>query len=66
VAHDKDVEHGGRYDARAAAIHVWSHHWQHPATREESTIIGTFYVRWDEPCLWQIETKDGFTLEDLR
>jgi hypothetical protein len=35
-ANDHDVEKGGRYDARSAAINIWSHHWAHPATREES------------------------------
>jgi hypothetical protein len=44
LAHAHDVERGGRYDARSAAIIVWSHHWAHPATREESETIGTFYV----------------------
>ena len=41
-----DVEQGGHYDARSAAINVWSHYWLHPAAREESDIIGIFYVRW--------------------
>ena len=26
-AHEHDVERGGRYDARSAAINLWSHHW---------------------------------------
>jgi hypothetical protein len=61
-----DVEQGGRYDARSAAITVWSHHWLHPATREESEILGTFYVRWaDPPVLSAIECDEGFGLEDL-
>jgi hypothetical protein len=61
-----DVEQGGRYDARSAAINVWSHHWLYNATREESEVIGTFYVRWgDAPALWAIETDEGFSLEDL-
>lgn len=61
-----DVEKGGRYDARSAAVNVWSHHWLYDATRAESEIIGTFYVRWtDPPTLWEIETKEGFSLEDL-
>jgi hypothetical protein len=60
------VEKGGRYDARSAAINVWPHHWQHPATREESDLMGTFYCHWGEPpALWQIETDEGFSLEDL-
>jgi hypothetical protein len=64
-AHAHDVEQGGYYDARSAAINVWSHHWAHPATREESETIGTFYVHWEPPALWEIETDEGFSLEDL-
>lgn len=64
-AHAHDVERGGRYDARSAAINLWSHHWAHPATREESETIGTFYFHWDPPALWEIETDEGFTLENL-
>jgi hypothetical protein len=52
-----DVEKGGRYDARSAAIILWSHHWLHPATREESETIGSFYFRWgDTPTRWEIES----------
>jgi hypothetical protein len=64
-AHAHDVENGGRYDARSAAMNVWSHHWQHPATREASETLGTFYVHWKPPELWGIETDDAFSLEDL-
>jgi hypothetical protein len=65
-AHEHDVEKGGRYDARSAAVNIWSHHWLHPATREESEIVGTFYFHWaPTPTLWQIETDEGFALEDL-
>ena len=64
-AHAHDVEQGGRDDARSAAINVWSHHWTHPATHEESETIGTFYVHWDPPVLDVIETDEGFGLEDL-
>jgi hypothetical protein len=61
-----DVEAGGRYDARAAAVNLWTHHWRHPATKEASELLGTFYVRWtDPPTLWQIETDEGFGLADL-
>jgi hypothetical protein len=48
-AHAHDVDRGGRYDARSAAINVWSHHWAHPATKAESDLIGSFYVRWTDP-----------------
>jgi hypothetical protein len=65
-AHEHDVEKGGRYDARSAAVNIWSHHWQHPATMEASDTIGTFYFRWgDTPVLWAMETDEGFSLEDL-
>jgi hypothetical protein len=65
-AHDHDVEQGGRYDARSAAINVWSPHWLNDATREESETIGSFYFRWgDTPALWEIETDEDFGLEDL-
>jgi hypothetical protein len=61
-----DVEQGGRYDARSAAIILWSHHWLNVATREESETLGSFYVRWtDPPVLWEIETDEGFSLKDL-
>src|SRR5919108_6371380 len=64
-AHAHDVERGGRYDARSAAINLWSHHWAHDATRAESDVLGTFYVRWDPPRVWLIEAEAGFGLEDL-
>jgi hypothetical protein len=65
-AHAHDVDQGGRYDARSAAINLWSHHWQHPATHHDSALLGTFYVVWGEaPRLWEIETEAGFSLEDL-
>jgi hypothetical protein len=65
-AHAHDVEKGGRYDARSAAINVWSYHWLTPATRYDSELIGSFDVRWHEvPVLWQIECDEGFSLEDL-
>ena len=61
-----DVERGGCYDARSAAIILWSHHWLHPATRDESGTIGSFYFHWgDTPALWEIETDEGFSLKDL-
>jgi hypothetical protein len=65
-AREHDVEKGGRYDARAACILCWFHHWLHPATREESETIGSFYFRWgDTPALWEIERDEGFSLDDL-
>lgn len=66
VARAEDVEQGGRYDARSAAINVYTHPWTTDTLRAESTCMGTFYVRWDDtPGLWAIETDEGFSLEDL-
>lgn len=64
--HDHDVEQGGRDDARGTVINMWLYHWAHPATHEASGTIGTFSVHWDPPALSEIETDDGFALEDLR
>ena len=61
-----DVEQGGRYDRRGAAINVWSHPWTTDATRHDSETIGTFSVRWaDDNCLYQIACDAGFDLADL-
>jgi hypothetical protein len=61
-----DVEKGGRYDRRAAAINVWSHAWTTDATRHDSDTIGTFYVCWgDDNCLYRIECDPTFALADL-
>jgi hypothetical protein len=60
-----DVDKGGHYDARSAAINVWSHHWLHPATHAESDTIGSFYFHWEPPVLWEIECDEGFNLDDL-
>lgn len=50
-ANAEDVEKGGRYDVRGGVIHVWSHHWVHRATREESEMMGSFYLHIGENCL---------------
>ena len=66
AARQRDVEKGGRYDARRNAINVWSHPWTSRALREESTIIGTFYCTRGAPNrIYQLEIDMGFTLDDL-
>jgi hypothetical protein len=82
-ANEHDVEKGGIYDARSAAIDlrtspwtalkVWTEPWPDDIPREpwpdpepDSTTKGTFYAHWaPTPMLYQIETDEGFTLEDL-
>ncbi len=44
-----DVERGGIYDARSAAINVWSHPWTSPEDLAASEIVGTIYVEWRTP-----------------
>jgi hypothetical protein len=46
VVNAEDVEQGGRGDARSGAIHVRSHHCVHPATRDESEMLGSFCVNY--------------------
>jgi hypothetical protein len=61
-----DVEKGGRYAQRGAAIIVWSHAWTTAATRHDSDILGTFYVHWaDENAIYRIDCEAGFDLADL-
>lgn len=66
TANAEDVEQGGRYDARSAAINIWSHSWINEATRHDSETIGTFYFKWaDKNYLYMIECDEGFSLDDL-
>lgn len=69
VARREDVEWGGRYDARWAAINLWTQPWPQgclsPLTGE-STLVGTWYFQGGTaPCLWQISTDAEATLTDL-
>ena len=66
LAHAEDVEKGGRYDARSAAINIYTHSWTTPWDRNETTIMGTLYCAWaDENRICKIELDEGFSLEDL-
>jgi hypothetical protein len=64
-AQQEDVETGGRYDWRGGVLDVWSHPWSTQALRDESTLVGSFYVNWLTERLSQIEWDDGFELADL-
>jgi hypothetical protein len=66
AAERADVEPGGRYDRRGAAMLVWSHAWTTEATRYDSDILGTFYVHWaEENAIYRIACEAGFDLADL-
>jgi len=61
-----DVDTGGRYDRRGAAINVGSHPWTTAATRDDSETIGTFSVQWaDNNGIYRIACAAGFDLADL-
>jgi hypothetical protein len=64
-ARQDDVDQGGRYKAGDGAVHVWSHPWRTQALREESALVGSFYVNWQSERLAQIEWDEGFELADL-
>jgi hypothetical protein len=63
LARAQDVDAGGRYDSRSAAILLWSHPWHRPELKYDSAIIGTWYVRWDTSYLTCIECEAGFDLD---
>jgi len=66
LARQEDVEEGGRYDARSAAINMYTHPWTTEMMPSESTIMGTFYASWGEDNhSWKIEIDEGFSMEDL-
>ena len=53
---DLDVDKGGRYDARSAAINVWSRDWGTHEDKALSQILVTLYFAWgNRPRLWAIE-----------
>jgi hypothetical protein len=66
LAYEEDVERGGRYDGRSGAINVYTQPWETEMMRLESTLMGTFSAVWGQGNqIWQIETEEGFSLDDL-
>jgi hypothetical protein len=64
-ANEHKVGQGEHYNARSAAINVWSHYWVYLATTVGSETIGTFYLHWESPALWESETDACLALDDL-
>jgi hypothetical protein len=65
-----DVERGGQYDARSAAINVWSKPWSTPELRQASKIVGTIFLAWHTPhqdlaTITELHVEAGFTLADV-
>ena len=63
LARAKDVDAGGRYDGRSAAILLWSHPWHRPELQYDSEVIGTWYFRWDTYHLTCIACEAGCDLD---
>jgi hypothetical protein len=69
-ARTHDVERGGAYDARSAAINVWSCLWDTPEHRQASELIGTVYIVWNTPhadltTIIQLNVEQGWKLADV-
>jgi hypothetical protein len=69
-ARGHDVERGGQYDARSAAINIWSHSWRTPELRQSSTLVGSIYLAWAVPhpelaTVVEIHVEAGYALSDL-
>jgi hypothetical protein len=65
-----DVERLGVYDARSAAINVWSCPWTTPELRQASDLVGTIYLAWHAPhpdhvTITELHVEAGFTLADV-
>ena len=41
LACTEDVDAGGRYDARSAAINIWSHSWINEPCASRKLVLGT-------------------------
>jgi hypothetical protein len=69
-ARGHDVERGGQYDARSAAVNIWSHSWRTPELRQSSDLIGSIYLAWNTPhpdlvTIVELHVEAGFTLSDV-
>jgi hypothetical protein len=69
-ARGHDVERGGQYDARSAAINIWSHSWTTPELRQASELVGTIYLAWNSPhpdlaTITELHVEAGFALSDV-
>jgi hypothetical protein len=61
-AHEDDVDKGGHYDARPAAINIRSHRWHHPRHTRSQRSSGVPISRGTR--LGENETDEGFSLDD--
>ena len=60
-----DVTKGGRCVTGGAAINVWTHPWN-MKMMQESSIMGTFYLRFaDRIGIARVLCEEGFSLDDL-
>jgi hypothetical protein len=60
----------GQYDARSAAINIWSHSWRTPELRQSSDLVGTIHLAWNSPhrdlaTIVELHVEAGNALSDL-
>jgi hypothetical protein len=65
-----DVERGSLYEARSAAVNIWTCPWDTPEHRRASELIGTIYLAWHTPhadlaTITQLDVEHGWTLADV-
>ena len=70
LARTQDVDHGGLYDVRSAAINIWSHPWNRKADLAASELLGTVYVSWHDPNkqhvrVWLLEVEKAGAQAEL-
>jgi hypothetical protein len=69
-ARGHDVERGGVYDSRSAAINIWSCTWDSPTNRQASDLVGSIYVAWNTPhpdlaTITELHVEAGYALSDV-
>jgi len=70
-ARARDVENGGVYDTRSAAIIIWSEPWSSPAQERVSDTVGTICLSWRTPddahaTVTCLEVEAGWALAEVR
>ena len=71
AARARDVENGGVYDTRGAAIIIWSEPWSGPAQERVSDTVVTICLSWRTPddahaTVTCLEVDPGWTLAEVQ
>lgn len=61
IAKELDLDKGGRYGSRQAAIQIWTHPWVPRVLARESTHMTTLFFHWGDPgYLYAIDVMEHF------